>query len=209
MGAQISGQKKPRFNLKEAALEVAGIVFAVLLALWLESWRDDMELQQRADDARERIRLEIVANRLELIDSISNNKSNMDAIMAAIRDHDDRSGKGPLIDKTGPYLAISSSSLSDSAWTSAKVTEVLARMPADEVTELAGLYDTLSYYRDYARFFMRQYTDLTIDIQQGGPAGETAARKFVQHLALLNSIGQQLVQSYDDYLPPSVASAAD
>ncbi len=206
---QETTQGKSRFNMKEAALEVTGIVFAVLLALWLESWRDNMELQQRADAARERIRLEIVANRLELVDSISQNEGNMKAITAAIRARGGVEGAGPLIDKIGPYLAISSSALSDSAWTSAKVTEVLARMPADEVTVLAGLYDTQGYYRDYARFFMRQYTDLTIDIQQDEQAAEKAARKFVQHLALLNSIGQQLVAAYDEYLPPSGVPAAD
>ncbi len=208
MSGQRKTQGKPGFNMKEAALEVTGIVFAVLLALWLESWRDDMELQQRADDARERIRLEIVANRLELVDSIEQNDSNMKAITAAIRARGGDEGAAPLIDTIGPYLAISSSSLSDSAWTSAKVTEVLARMPADEVMNFAGVYDTQGYYRDYAHFFMRQYTDLTIDIQQDELAAEKAARKFVQHLALLNSIGRQLVAAYDEYLPPSVEPSA-
>ncbi|SDD34304.1 MULTISPECIES: hypothetical protein [Kordiimonas] len=205
----MAGQGKSRFNIKDAALEITGIVFAVLLALWLESWRDDMELQQRADVALSRIQLEVETNRREVRASIAENNANIAAITAALKNNTGADeNRPPLIDRIGPHLAISSSSLSDSAWTSAKMTEVLGRMPADHVARLAGVYDTQSYYRDYARFFMREYTNLTIDIQYD-EVSDKAARKFVQHLALLNSIGDQLLAAYDGYLSPSPGTDVD
>lgn len=205
----MAGQQKSRFSFRDASLEVVGIVFAVLLALWLESWRDDIERQQRADEALARIRLEVETNRDELKESIVQNQTNIDAIKAALTSEPETADEQrALIEKIGPYLAISSGSMSDSAWTSAKMTDVLGRMPADQVAQLAGVYDTQSYYRDYARFFMREYTNLTIDIQYAD-AGEKAARKFVQHLALLNSIGDQLVVAYSEYLVPPTPSAAE
>lgn len=188
-------------NWKSASLEVVGIVFAVLLALWLESLRDDMELQDRADEALERIRYEIVANKRDLEESIASNQENITAIRAVFsaRAADPEAATEPLLGSIVDYLAFSSSSLSDSAWTSAKMTEVLGKMPPETVSSLAGLYDTQSYYRDYARIFVREYAELTIDIQLDKSADE-AARKFVQHAAILNSIGSQLLEAYNEFL---------
>lgn len=189
-------------DFRRGAVEILGIVFAVLLALWLESWRDDLELEARADAAHERVRAEIETNRGELTESIANNVANIKGIRAVLEavasDGQDRMPED-LITRLSPHLSISSSSMSDSAWTSAKMTEVLGKIPADKVVQLAALYDTQLYYRDYARFFMREYTDLTIEIQSGEKPLQ-AAQKFVQHLAILNSIGEQLIGSFDRFL---------
>ncbi|NVJ98369.1 MAG: hypothetical protein HWE25_09465 [Alphaproteobacteria bacterium] len=184
---------KNTINWRKASVEIAGIVFAVLLALWLEAWRDDMELQDRADEALERVHAEISQNRIDMIDSNKLNLRNLEALRKAMRE------EGSTIDTLGPYLHISSASLSDSSWTSAKMTEVLGKMPMETIGELAALYETQQYFTEYARFLMKEYTELTSDIQFG-PDREKAAVKFAQHLAIMNSLGEQLVQTYDDFL---------
>ena len=189
----MTGHTTWQHKLGKAALEIAGIVFAVLLALWLEGWRDDAELQARADDALVRIRAEITSNRADVADSNRQNLANMDGIRKAI-------AAGPAdIDRLAAFMAISSASINDSAWTSTKMTDVLAKMPVETVGKLAALYDTQTYFTDYARYFMGQYTDLTVEIQRG-PDADKAALKFAQHLGILASLGAQLIEAYDEFL---------
>lgn len=177
----------------KAGTEIVGIVFAVLLALWLEGWREDVELQERADDFVARITLEVTENQTGLKEAIDENTIRIAGLRAA------RASGDIAIDQVGQYLVISGGSTSNAAWQSAQMTQAIGHMPVETVSVLASLYDSQAYYADYVRFIFQRYTELTTAAQRPGDARE-ALQMFQQHLAIANSLAEQLLEQYDAFL---------
>lgn len=177
----------------KAGAEIVGIVFAVLLALWLEGWREDVEMQERADDFIARITLEVTENQSGLKDAVAENNVRIAGLRTALANGD------IAIDQIGQYLVISGGSTSHAAWQSAQMTEAIGHMPIETVSVLARLYDSQAYYADYMRFIFQRYTELTTAAQRPADARE-ALRMFQQHLSIANSLAEQLLAQYDAFL---------
>lgn len=186
-------QAKTTFNWRSAILEVTGIVFAVLLALWLEGWREDRELQEQANNNLERVVAEVARNRSDLVESIALHEAYIEALTAALNDKD------VSLQNVGPYLKVDGSTTSDAAWQSARLSSSVGRIPPEITMQLAALYDTQAYYADYLNFFFQRYIDLISDIEDG-PKPEVATRKFVRHLGVTNALADQLLRRYDRFL---------
>ena len=177
----------------KAGTEIVGIVFAVLLALWLEGWREDVELQQRADDFVARIKIEVTENQTGLKEAIAENSVRIEGLRTA------RASGDITIDQIGQFLVISGGSTSNAAWQSAQMTQAISHMPVETVSVLARLYDSQAYYADYMRFIFQRYTELTTAAQRPDDASE-ALQMFQQHLAIANSLAGQLLDHYDTFL---------
>ena len=185
--------KKRDIDWRNLLTEMLGIIFAVLLALWLEGWREEIELKARADEFLARIHTEVAKNRADIEEAVADNQANIEGLRAAIE-------AGTIdIQTIAPFLKVSGGSTSNAAWQSAQMTQSIAKMPIETVAELAGLYDTQAYYTDYVSFFFQRYTDLTMAIQDPATA-RPAAQKFEQHLSITNSMAQQLLARYDAFL---------
>ncbi len=189
----MGSEKKVNVSWAKLAAEMAGIVFAVLLALWLEGWWAEAEQQAHADDMLERIFVEVSENREELLEAIAINTRNIETLNAYLED------KSMELKAIQSAVTISAGSTSDAAWSSAKMTQAVSRMPSEIVGDLAGLYDTQSYYADYTRFFFRQFSDL-VTVMQHDEKPRLAVQKFELHLSIMNSLGQQALEKYDEYL---------
>ena len=185
--------KTASFNWRSATLEVASIVFAVLLALWLEGWREDIEHQHQAQENLDRVIAEVQQNRSDLIESTALHETYIEALSAALKDDD------VSLSKLGPYLKVDGGATSDAAWQSARLSVSISRIPTDVTMQLAALYDTQAYYADYLNFFFQRYIDLISEIQDG-PTPDVATRKFARHLAVTNLLASQLIRRYDQFL---------
>lgn len=186
-------KKAAQINWRSASLEVAGIVFAVLLALWLEAWREDAELEAQAQENLKRITAEISQNRADLIASVEIHKVYIEGLDKALK-----SGEVSIAG-VSEFLKIEGGATSDAAWQSARLSASVSQLSADTTTQLAALYDTQSYYTRYLNFFFQRYIDLVIEIETG-PEKRIAAQKFRQHLAITNSLADQLLGRYDTFL---------
>lgn len=191
--------KNSAFEWKTASFEVMAIVFAVLLALWLEGWREDIERQERADVFLDHIRVEIEQNRSELESAMASNQSSIDGISSFLA-----SDSFDFAD-IAQFVQINGASTRNAAWQSAQMTQSITSMPNETVTMLAGIYDTQGYYADYMRVFFQRFTDLAMDMRLE-ETRDTALRTFRQHLAVSNSLAQQLIEEYDAYLARSALS---
>lgn len=186
-------KQSSRFEWRKAGFEVFAIVFAVLLALWLEGWREDVERQERADLFLDRIRAEISQNRENLKETIQQHEEYMAGLEAAIKEGD------TSIETVGPFLQIEGSATNSSAWQSAKMSQSISQMPPETVADLASIYDTQAYYGNYLAFFFQNYTDLATAIEMGD-ASKLHARKFYRHLDVTNTLAEQLLRRYDAFL---------
>ena len=177
----------------KAGFEIVGIVFAVLLALWLEGWREDVELQQRADDHLTRIRAEITENRSSVQSSIIDHRALIEGLDAAL------DADGINMNDVGPYLKIEGGSTSDASWRSAQLSQSINQIPLETMGNLAALYDTQAYYIDYLNYFFQQYVDMVTEIE-AAPSNRVLIRKFRQHLSITNVLAEQLLDRYDTFL---------
>ncbi len=177
----------------KTGFEIVGIVFAVLLALWLEGWREDVELQQRVDDHLARIHAEITENRSGVQSSIISHRAFIEGLDAAL------DGGQIEMKVIAPYLIVEGGSTSDAAWRSAQMSQTIGQMPLATIGTLASLYDTQAYYADYLNFFFQRYVDLTTEIE-ADPNNHVLIKKFRQHLAITNSLAEQALERYDTFL---------
>ena len=184
---------KKSIEWRQITIEMTSIIFAVLLALGLEGWMQDRELNERADKMLERINSEISENRDALKESMMENKSYIDGIMAAAKDGEF------VFDDIAPFIKLSAGGGEDAAWSSAKMTNAISVMPLDTMKSIANIYSTQTYYTEYSRALMLMFADMTVNIQKPEQTKDQAY-KFLTHLRVLDSLATSLNTLYDEHL---------
>lgn len=185
--------KKKQLDWRGILFEGMAIVFAVLLALWLEGLREDREQQERADDFLVRITTEIDQNHTALTEAIEENEAHIAGLKAAL-DDDDLS-----LERIAPFLQISGGSTIGAAWQSAQMTRAISSMPVDTVAQLATIYDTQSYYTSYLQSLFQQFADLVVAAQNEGTQ-QQAVQRLILHLEVTNDFASQTVRRYRRFL---------
>lgn len=182
-----------KLDWRKAGAEVAAIVFAVLLALWLEGWREDLERQERAEEFLVRIHAEVSQNRTDLMGAVVENAERIDGLGVVLADND------VTLQRIAPFLEISGGATIDAAWQSAQMTMATSDMPVETVAVLSALYDTQAYYANYLQSFFHQFTDLVV-AAQNEESSRTAIQTLRLHLQITNDLAEQTIRRYDNFL---------
>lgn len=130
------GESTWRKRFSKVLIEVSSIIFAVMVALIADEWRDDRQQQQRAEAALEQVMAEVAENLSELEQSLEEN-AELAAYLATMANGED---EGPL------QVNMALSLVSDAAWESAKMTQAMHHIEFNRVTELAQYYDQLAFF---------------------------------------------------------------
>lgn len=184
---------KKELDWRGVGFEVVAIVFAVLLALWLEGLREDAERQQRAQDFLARIQSEVQQNYTELSEAIDENEEQIAGLNAALNEND------LALERIGPFLQISGGSTVSSAWQSAQMTQAIGAMPIETVAQLAVIYDTQAYYANNLRSLFDHFADLVVESQNEATQRE-AVMRMILRLQVLNNFAEQTVRRYERFL---------
>lgn len=184
---------KKELDWRGISFEVIAIVFAVLLALWLEGLREDAERHERAQDFLARIQSEIQQNYTELSDAIVENEEQIAGLSAALNEND------LALERIGPFLQISGGSTVSSAWQSAQMTRAIGAMPIETVAQLAVIYDTQAYYANNLQSLFDHFADLVVASQNEATQRE-AVMRMILRLQVLNNFAQQTVRRYERFL---------
>jgi hypothetical protein len=126
-------------KLPELLLEAASVMFAVLVALAVDEWRDDRANMELAARARESILAEVETNRAELLDGRADNEAMLGTLEEGLRQL--KEGREGRIS-----IDFSFALLSAAAWQTAQVTQATHFMEFDWVTRVARLYDMQDVY---------------------------------------------------------------
>jgi hypothetical protein len=126
-------------RLPELLLEAASVMFAVLVALAVDEWRDDRANMELAARARESILAEVETNRAELLDGRADNEAMLGTLEEGLRQL--KEGREGRIS-----IDFSFALLSTAAWQTAQVTQATHFMEFDWVTRVARLYDMQDVY---------------------------------------------------------------
>lgn len=148
--------KKKPIQFRRLGLEMFSIVFAVLLALALDSWQEKSKKTQKLDQALEDIVLEL--NGFTHLDkAVGYNQQMLDTIRSKIKQYED--GK-----KVTFLIGMGRPEVKSLAWTTAKSTGLASDFDRDLLLELAEIYsefDRLENVLDmYAEFNLKYDPDM-------------------------------------------------
>ncbi|MGD2070810.1 MAG: hypothetical protein PVI57_19215 [Gemmatimonadota bacterium] len=156
-------ERRMRPWLARAVAEAALVVFAVLLALAVDEWREDRAMARLAERTTESVAGEIRRNRAELVEEQAAGTGSpavlaaLDSAIATIRD-----GGEPKSISANWNVSL----LSSAAWETAQLTRATQHMDLDRVIQLAEVYEL-------QRFFSRNQDELASLISDFGARMET------------------------------------
>jgi len=167
-----------RVRLGRMLLDVVGVVFAVLVALAADEWRDNRELQQQADRAQARTELE-------------RTRPSIDSTEA-------RLAEGSRVSAEGRARALSLDlefpDFSDAAWRITQVTDAASRIDFDWLTRVARIYETQELYGEERSAILQTLGEM-------GTAGQNPeVDRLRNQVHILRQLHDQLVERYDQFL---------
>lgn len=146
---------KRNIAYKKLLFEFISVSFAVFLGLMLNQWRDSYNNRKLVKQSLENIDIEIVNNSRkvqEMLDSHKNLLSKVENILTHIE-------KGTIpMDSIG---GLNFQLINSTAWETAKLTQAIAHMDINIVSEIAGIYE----FQDYYTTTVKQYVLGTISSQ--------------------------------------------
>ena len=136
-----------REKLPELLLEAGSVVFAVLLALGVDEWRERRDQEALAERARASILEEVRANREELRGTLEPNRALLRKIEAALprlaEDPGARIEEGSDVQLAITYQV---ALLSSASWRTAQMTQAAHFLDFDWVTRVSRVYDQQDLY---------------------------------------------------------------
>jgi hypothetical protein len=183
---RIMGALREKFP--ELALEAGMVVFAVIVALGVDQWRESRQNAGLADRALAGIAAEIDSNRKELAKNGEANRALLAQIREAVRD----SVLPEDFNVNFEYSLISAS-----AWETAQVTQATQFIPLDRVQTLAKLYGLQALFQasqDKVMDFILSVGDLA------DREPERIPRLILGPLGSSVGMGELLTQVYDTTL---------
>ena len=135
------GERRLGSLLAEAAM----VVFAVLVALAVDQWREDREIASQVARAQAGVEAELRSNREELGTGSASVQAMFDTVSSMVG----RMRRGEVVREGN--LAGELPEFSDAAWETARVTGAVAHMPYEWILRTARVYDTQVLAREAHR----------------------------------------------------------
>ncbi len=178
-------------NVGKIAIEFISVVFAVLLALGLNHWRENTINEQLAEDSYQRIKNEINDNVLELDSSLVEFDKYLEEIASEKKLLDSLGD-----DYEGVNWTYAHPVLSIDAWKAATITNAVLNMDPDLVEDLADVYAIQEMYMEFGFNFF----DRVAEMARFRDNPKILIEIIQTHFAISKSIAQSLRKGYQDFL---------
>lgn len=184
----MTSTRRLRRTAAAALLEVVGIVFAVLIALAADEWREGRQLEAQARMARAAVVQELRANR----DELGSSRASIDSTWAQMRRAAEAiaAGGGP----DGLVLDLSLPDLSSGAWEGARLVAAGGRFDLDWLVRVAQLYESQELYEAFRLEMLRTLGEMS------APGVADVLPRVAGQLGLLRQLHEQLSTRYDALL---------
>ena len=194
-----------RWKLAEIAIEAVMIVFAVLLALGFEEWREERQLHTLADRARVAVDLEIEHNLTEFERAEPSLIDGREEIATALQELSAIQRGTPPSTDFGLGFVLGFPEVSTAAWRVAQVSQAATYLDYDWLVGRAREYDQLEQYLD----FQDQVVTAVGSVAAIGDPYEdmdgviTALRQVYGHLDIVLQLHASLQEGMSTYLRES------
>lgn len=176
-------------SIKKAGIEVLSIVFAVLLALGLTHWREDVNAQKASDRALTNIIIEIHSNILELEQEKKAQEEQLKSVL--ILQKQVESGE-----EQTQSLGFSMPVLSNSAWTVANATGAVENFDLQLLMDLSGLYRTQKLFQDHGLDYFKLISTIEFNKEENFLA---VVKSNAMQSSTTLSLARQLNEVYIDF----------
>ena len=181
-----------RYFLSKMTIEIPSVVFAVLLALGVNSWWNTHQNERMAEEMQQKIVLEVEENRKDLEEDISANEEllpQLQKLVAQLKSNEE--------DITNVTLGMVYSTLRSTAWQTANLTGALQHMDQEIVMEIADLYAVQEIYLEVGMAYIQQIGSIELNKESNRlPAAETN----INQIKLSNQLGETLLALYQEFL---------
>lgn len=181
-------------RLPEILIQALFLLVAVVLAFAVEEWREERELDQRAEEARLAILQELEHNRDELLESREDTLDTIAVLDAAIGS----AAGGEQQALAGLAVNFELALLSGAAWRSAQSTDVARRMDYGWMLQVARAYELQAMYEQA----QSAAVDANMRFRSASDATErlAGARALHARMTLLAGFSLSLEGDYADLL---------
>jgi hypothetical protein len=180
------GRSRFRERLPDILIEVGSVLFAVLLALGVDDWREARRNEELAEFARRSIVAELRANEKELREAQSDNRLVLERIQRQLSARDTSRTVRFEVD-------VNVAQLTSPAWDLARATEALRYMDYDWLLETSRLYDLQALLASDQRELLH---DLGGMIQ----SNDAGIDQFRGRLSIDLTLGDSLLSAYRRFL---------
>ncbi|WP_420578539.1 hypothetical protein [Ekhidna sp.] len=174
--------------LAQIGFEFLSIVFAVLLALGLNSYKQNRDLEDEGLLLREKILKECQRNNIELDSVLAVNKAffvQLDSLFRA-----------ESIQTNQFNISIENELLTRSAWDFTKASRSFSYIDEDFLGDAAVLYEKQTYYMSIANQMFEKIGDMLM----GDPDMEKVIKLTHYYLSNLNNAAEDLKNTYSRFL---------
>ena len=197
------GSDRVRWKLAELATEALMVVFAVLVALGVEEWRDERQLREFADRARAAVDQEIEQNLAEFRSegpSLIDGRDSMRSMLQTLRDAQEARDRGESGNATANF-AFDFPDISTAAWRVAQTSQAAPYFDYDWVIERARHYDGLETYLDLRDEVVDEISSLIASRDMDASA--VVVRRLYGRLEVLVQLHEGLQEDMEEYLGES------
>ena len=168
-------------------VEMGMIVFSILLALWVNEWRDHRANRELADAAVRNIRLEVVRNREAVARALPGHRALLEEVRRAEGELEHGAETVRLNAVLEPPTVL------HTAWDTASTTGALAHMDYGQVLELADLYSGQDWLKRLEDRLLGSITSNEADRLRRVRGLESSLRNYVD-------MEESLEKAYDQEL---------
>jgi len=174
--------------IAQIGFEFLSVVFAVLLALGLNSYKQGLDFENESNLLRERIITEVIANKARLDSVIIRNENTMDYLDSLSQ----------LESFGGFAFEVADDLVLQSAWTFTQASKAFSYMDPEFLTQAAQVYEVQSYYRDANDQSLTYLGDIMLKVSELEEHDLLNACQF--YLMNLLEVSHELQDNYRDFL---------
>jgi hypothetical protein len=186
--------KKLIQNIKWSSLilEMLGVIFAILVALWVNQLGQDYENRSKAIEHQLRINQEVRRNQAILEPHATSNLERLSSARKLIEQH---SAKTQNDDEYFVTLGYSFSPLDKTEWDVAKLTGALAHMKPEVIAALSQIYLNQDLYAEHWINFTKKFALGNVDINNKQETNE-----YLGSIQFSTMTSSRLLEHYQEYL---------
>lgn len=185
--------KTNRLPVTSILIEMFSVVFAVLLALGVNEWRNDKSNEELGLSAYNKITMEIKNNHKKISGIIENHKkilNDVDSVISRLRQN--------RTDIT--FGQVQFDTPSSTAWEAAKLTNAVNYLQYDKVEKISEVYSAQRIYSDVSDRVFQELVFFVPDKDHIKMIDQFRKQKV--YLLNLISIEKQLIETYDNFFKP-------
>ncbi|MEQ9425002.1 MAG: hypothetical protein RJQ09_11320 [Cyclobacteriaceae bacterium] len=177
-------------SFKLLLMEMASVVFAVLLALGLNAWRENHKNEQLAEQAYENILTELRQNAVELDSGILD----FEIRLTVLKTIEDSLERGHEVQKF--YFGYSQPVLNKTAWSTANLTQAIVYMDPEVVMDISQLYIVQDVFNEFGFGYFSKMTDPYMQMDENVLA---RTRSNLMQIGIAEQLGRSLLSAYQEF----------